>query len=276
MPHSFDSALRAFAGLLAILLLAFMAMPIIALASASSLSELWAATRDPLFAPALWLSLRTTLVTLLIVVVTGTPLAWWLATGRTRLTRVVEVLVVVPIMLPPAVVGVALLEAFGRQGLLGPALHAAGIQVPFTTAAVVAAQVLVSAPFYVESAAIAFRRVDIDLMLVARTLGASPAAAFLRVAVPVAATGLLAGAALAYARSIGEFGATLLFAGNLPGTTQTMPLAIYAALESDVRVAIAIALVLAAVAVALLFAVRIAPATLSARSLLTQQGSDSR
>lgn len=258
------------AGVLAIVMLTLVVLPLVSLALGSSPADLAAGTQDPLFWPALWLSVRTTLATLLIVVLGGTPLAWWLATGPARYTRVVEVLVLLPIVVPPAVLGVALLEAFGRQGLLGPWLSALGIQVPFTTTAVVLAQVVVSAPFFVESAAIAFRRVDVDLMLVARTLGATPSAAFLRVAIPVAATGLVAGAALAYARSIGEFGATLLFAGNLPGTTQTMPLAIYMALETDVRVALAIALVLAAIAIALLFAIRVAPAALSARALISR------
>ena len=229
--------------------------------------DLLEGVRHPLFVAALFLSARTTLLTLLIVVVCGTPLAWWLAIGPARYTRIVELMIVLPIVIPPAVLGVALLEAFGRNGLLGPALHAVGLHVPFTTGAVVLAQVVVSAPFYVESAAIAFRRVDTDLMLVARTLGASPVEAFLKVAVPVAASGLLGGAALSYARSIGEFGATLLFAGNLPGTTQTMPLAIYMALESDIRAALALSVVLVAIAVVLLFVVRVAPQGLSSRTL---------
>jgi molybdate transport system permease protein len=119
--------------------------------------------------------------------------------------------------------------------------------------------VVVSAPFYVQAAAAAFRRVDPDLLIVARTLGQSQRGAFLRVAVPIALPGMIGGAALAWARALGEFGATLLFAGNLPGTTQTMPLAIYTALESDVRVAVAMSLVLAAVSVFLLLALRLAP-----------------
>ena len=130
---------------------------------------------------------------------------------------------------------------------------------PFTTIAVVLAQVVVSAPFYIQATAAAFRRVDPDLLLVGRTLGQSPAGTFFRVAVPLALPGLISGAALSWARALGEFGATLLFAGNLTGTTQTMPLAIYMALESDVRVALALSLVLAAVSVLLLFGLRLAP-----------------
>lgn len=240
-------------------ILLLLVVPLIALALASSAADLAVGVGSPLFAPALWLSARTTAVSLALVVATGTPLAWWLATGSGRGTRVVEALVDLPIVVPPAVVGIALLETFGRSGLFGAQLGALGIQVPFTTLAVVLAQVVVSAPFYVQAAAAAFRRVEPDLLIVARTLGQSQRGAFLRVAVPIALPGLVGGAALAWARALGEFGATLLFAGNLPGTTQTMPLAIYAALESDVRVAVALSLVLAAVAVLLLLALRAAP-----------------
>ncbi|MEM7137299.1 MAG: molybdate ABC transporter permease subunit [Myxococcota bacterium] len=266
MSRGFRNAPRWIATALALALVVIVAVPVVALGVASTPADLIAGARDPLFVPALWLSARTTLVSLFIVVVTGTPLAWWIATGPRARTRIVEVFVVMPIVLPPAVLGVALLEAFGRQGLLGPLLEQLGVQIPFTSSAVVIAQVVVSAPFYVESAAIAFRRVDVDLMLVARTLGASASRAFFRVAIPVAATGLLGGAALAYARAIGEFGATLLFAGNLSGVTQTMPLAIYMALESDVRAALALSWVLGAIAIALLFAIRVAPQGLSGRT----------
>ena len=240
-------------------MLVLLVLPLLALALASSPSDLASGVRSPLFGPALWLSARTTALSLAIVVLTGTPLAWWLASTAGRGARVAEALVDLPIVIPPAVVGIALLETFGRSGLFGPILVGAGIQVPFTPLAVVLAQVVVAAPFYVQAAAAAFRRVEPDLLLVARTLGQSPRGAFLRVAAPIALPGLVGGAALAWARALGEFGATLLFAGNLPGTTQTMPLAIYMALESDVRVAVALSLVLAAVSVLLLFVLRAAP-----------------
>lgn len=243
--------------------LALLVLPLVGLLIASSPAELVAGMESPLFAPALWLSARTTVVSLGIVVLAGTPLAWWLAVGSGRVSRAVEAVVDLPIVVPPAVVGIALLETFGRSGLFGPALVGLGIQIPFTTFAVVLAQVVVSAPFYVQAAAAAFRRVDTDLLIVARTLGQTQRGAFLRVAVPIALPGLIGGAALAWARALGEFGATLLFAGNLPGTTQTMPLAIYMALESDVRVAVALSLVLAAVSVFLLLALRLAPAAVA-------------
>lgn len=237
-------------------LLALLLLPVLALGLAASPADLAAGVAHPLFAPALWLSLRTTLVSLALVVLTGTPLAWWLARSPARVARIAEVAVGLPIVLPPAVVGVGLLQAFGRRGLLGPGLSALGLGIPFTESAVVLAQVVVSAPFYVQAATAALRRVDIDLLLVARTLGASPRQAFLRVALPVALPGLLGGAGLAWARALGEFGATLLFAGSLSGRTQTMPLAIYAALQSDLRAALAIALVLGALAVVSLLGLR--------------------
>lgn len=245
--------------LVALPILFLLVVPMAALALASSPGELVEAMRDPLFLPALLLSARTTLVSLVLVVVMGTPLAWWLARSSSGMARVVEVLVDLPIVVPPAVVGIALLQTFGRRGLFGGWLESVGVQIPFTTTAVVMAQLVVSAPFFVQAAASSFRNVDADLMIVARTLGRSPAGAFLHVALPIALPGVIVGAALAWARALGEFGATLLFAGNLPGTTQTMPLAIYMALESDVRVALALALVLAVISLLLLLVLRAAP-----------------
>ncbi len=250
---------RAPALLLAAPLLLLLVLPLVALVVSSTPADVAAGAGHPLFAPALWLSLRTSVLSLLIIVIAGTPLAWWLATTPSRRARLVAVAVDLPIVIPPAVVGVALLQAFGRRGLLGPALDSIGISVPFTPAAVVLAQTVVAAPFYVQAAANAFTRVDADLLIVARTLGASPRGAFFGVAVPMAMPGLVAGASLAWARALGEFGATLLFAGNLSGQTRTVPLAIFTALESDVRVALVFSLVLAAAGVVLLAGLRFAP-----------------
>lgn len=247
------------ARLLAMPLLALVLVPVAALMLASSPADLLAGVSHPLFAPALWLSARTSLLSLAIVVLLGTPTAWWLAWRPGRPSPALEVLIDLPIVLPPAVVGIALLQTLGSAGLLGPPLASLGIQVPFTGSAVVIAQVVVSAPFFVQSAREAFRRIDPDLLIVARTLGASPWGAFRRVALPLALPGLISGAALAWARAIGEFGATLIFAGNLGGRTQTAPLAIYVALESDPRAAIALSLVLAGAAIALLLVLRVAP-----------------
>ncbi|MEY4549949.1 MAG: ABC-type molybdate transporter, permease protein, partial [Pseudomonadota bacterium] len=184
-----------------------------------------------------------------------TPLAWTLARSRSGIARAAEVLVQLPAVVPPAVAGVALLLAFGRRGLLS-ALYPPGFGISFTTGAVVLAQVFVSAPFYVQAALSAFRRVDGRLLIVARSFGAGPLRVFARIALPLAAPGLLAGALLSWARALGEFGATLMFAGNLEGRTQTLPLAIYTALEADLRAAQALSIVLVVVALGLLLGMR--------------------
>lgn len=206
---------------------------------------------------ALGLSLRTTGLTLALTLLLGTPLAWTLARSEARWTRLALVFVELPVVLPPAVLGVALLETFGRSGWLGPLLGSLGLRLPFTPAAVVLAQLLVGAPLYILAATTAFRAVDEDLLLVARTLGASPWTAWRRVALPVALPGLLSGAGLAWARALGEFGATLMFAGSLPGHTTTLPLAIYSALESDVDQARALSVLLVGVALGLLAGLRL-------------------
>ena len=175
---------------------------------------------------------------------------------RGRLVRAVETVVQLPIVIPPAVAGVAMLLAFGRRGLLHGWLYPEGSSVAFTTAAVVMAEVFVSAPFFVQAAMSAFRRIDPDLLIVARTFGASPLRVFFRIEVPLAAPGLLAGALMSWARSLGEFGATLMFAGNLRARRRRLPLAIYTALESDLRAAQALSIVLLFVAFALLLLVR--------------------
>ena len=236
-------------------MLLLLCLPLVALTTGASWAELEAGLQRPAFGAALRLSLVTSLGSLLLIMALGTPLAWWLAQGRGPTHRLIELLVNLPIVLPPAVMGLALLQTYGRQGLLG----VLELPLAFHSWGVVMAQVVVSAPFYILAAAAAFRRVDGDLLLVARSLGSSPAAAFRRIALPLALPGLVAGAALAWARALGEFGATLLFAGNLPGRTQTMPLAIYQALESDVRMAIALALVLAVLCFGLLFLLRWSP-----------------
>lgn len=241
-------------------MLLLLLIPLVALVGSTSPNDVWAGMQNPIFLPALWLSAKTSLVSLVLIVLAGTPLAWWMATATSKQRKVVTLLVDLPIVIPPAVLGIALLQTFGRQGLLGDVLESLGIQIPFSTPAVILAQVVVAAPFYIQSATAAFRRVNPDFLLVARTLGQKPAGAFLQMALPLALPGIISGAALSWARALGEFGATLLFAGNLSETTQTMPLAIYTALESDVRAAVAISLVLVAVAFVLLLGLRLIPA----------------
>lgn len=252
-----DLALRGVGTLLGAGLVMLLVVPLLVLVFRGTPAAIGTGLASPAFWPALALSLRTTVVSLAVVVLTGTPLAWWLSRAEGRLARVVGVLVDLPIVIPPPVVGVALLLTFGISGVFGRALIGLGVQIPFSTAAVILAQVVVAAPFFVQASASGFREVDRDQLLVARTLGASPSQAFFRVALPVARPSLIAGASLAWARALGEFGATLLFAGNKTAVTQTMPLAIRQALESDVEVAIMMSLVLVAAGALLLASLRL-------------------
>jgi molybdate transport system permease protein len=243
-------------GLLSALLLLLVLLPIAGLLFASSIGKLVRGLGDPLVGPAVRLTLATTIASLVTIVAGGTPLAWAIARRRGAVWRVLETVIELPVVLPPAVAGVALLLAFGRRGLLGPALATFGIGLPFSSAAVVLAQSFVAAPFYVQAAVAAFRRLDGDLTLVARTLGASWPRVFFTVAVPLSWPALAGGAALSWARALGEFGATLMFAGNQVGRTQTLPLAIYTALESDLQTAQSLSIILVAVAFGLLMAIR--------------------
>lgn len=242
----------ALGGLLAFVLLA----PLVSLVLSTSLGDL----RLALERQSVWSALQTSLVTsaasLVLTVVLGTPLAWALATRDTRMSRALELGMRLPIVLPPSVAGVALLLAFGQRGLLSGWLYPRGTSLAFTPLAVVLAQLLVSAPLYVQAATSAFRRLEPSVLLVARSLGAGPARLLTRVAVPIAAPALLAGAALTWARALGEFGATLLFAGNMEGSTQTLPLAIYTSFEGDLGVARALSSVLLALALVVLVWVR--------------------
>jgi molybdate transport system permease protein len=211
---------------------------------------------NPLVWPALRLSAMTTMLSLFITVALGTPLAWLLAGSRTRGMRAIEVTLQLPVVIPPAVAGVALLLAFGRRGALA-FLYPAGWSIPFTTTAVVMAEVFVSAPFFIQAAVNAFRELDNGMLLVAQTFGASSFRIFARIALPLAAPGLISGATMSWARALGEFGATLMFAGNMQGRTQTLPLAIYVSLESDLRAAQALSIVLMGVALCVLVLARI-------------------
>ena len=243
----------------------FLATPLLALCVGMSPGEFASGLGQPLVWPALRLSLFTTSVSLVIVVLFGTPLAWLLARRDGWLARTVETVSQLPIVMPPAVAGVALLFAFGRHGLVASWFYPRGCSVTFTTTAVIMAEVLVSAPFFLQGALSAFRGIDEKILLVSRSFGAGPYGVLFGIAIPLAAPGLLAGAAMSWARSLGEFGATLMFAGNLRGETQTLPLAIYAALESDVRTARALSLLLVVVALLVLLFVRGAMSRASGR-----------
>ncbi|MGH2532094.1 MAG: ABC transporter permease [Thermomicrobiales bacterium] len=242
----------------AIALVLFLLLPLAALVirAAQETDAISAQTRQ-ILEQALRLTFLTSLITLGIVVVFGTPLAYVLARRRFRGHRLVETLIDLPMVLPPAVAGVALLMAFGRRGIVGEPLDRIGISFGFTTAAVVMAQIFVAVPFYVRAARAGFAQVSHDLEEAAADLGASPVRVFWSVTLPLAAQSLAAGGVLCWARAVGEFGATIMFAGNFAGRTQTMSLAIYGRYEAgDLDSMIVLASVLLGVSMAFLFAVR--------------------
>jgi molybdate transport system permease protein len=239
--------------------LAFLTLPIVAIFVDSSPADLVDSLGDQGARDALWLSLRTTGAALAIIVIVGTPAAYLLATRTFRGKALVVTLVELPLVLPPAVAGVALLAAVGPKGLAGGAIDAAGIQLTLATAGVVVALTFVASPFYVRQAMAAFGSVDRTLLDASRTLGASEARGFVGVMIPTAMPGLVAGGALALGRALGEFGATLMFAGSFQGITQTVPLEIYNRLGTDFDGALALSAVLVAVSVAILLAVKLVP-----------------
>ena len=223
----------------------FVGLPVLALLIRAAQQESFADSLTSNIAlQALRLSLITSLVSMVVVVVLGTPFALLLARSDSRILKVVDSLVELPLVLPPVVAGVAMLMAFGRQGLIGPALTDLGITLPFTTVAVVFAQIFVAAPFYVRAAKLGFQSVARDYEDVSQTLGVSPWRTFWKLTLPLAAPSIIGGLALAWARAISEFGATIMFAGNLTGRTQTMPLAILSAMESDLGAALSLSVLL--------------------------------
>jgi len=232
-----------FAALIALataITLAFLLLPLAAIFLRVPPGDLIGALGHDVTRDALVVSLKTSAIAHAAVLLVGTPAAYVLARRRFRGRGALLTLVELPLVLPPAVAGIALFAAFGRAGLLGGELEAVGVQIPFTQAAVVLAVAFVESPFYFRGAIAAFEAVDGALIDAARTLGASPARVFGRVALPLAAGGLGAASALALARGLGEFGATIIFAGSLQGVTQTLPLAIYAQFEQDFDTALAI------------------------------------
>lgn len=237
--------------------IAVLLLPLLALLLRVDWAGLPGDVTSPLALQAVRLSAITTSVTLVVVITLGTPLAWLLARGTHPLLPWVRALVTVPLVLPPVVGGVALLAAWGRTGVLGaPMDQAFGVTVPFTTLAVIVAEVFVALPFYVIAVEGSMRGLDPRYDAIAATLGASPWRTFTRVVVPSVAPGMAAGAALAWARALGEFGATITFAGNFPGRTQTVPLAVFTALEQDPDAALALSVLMLAICVLVLGALR--------------------
>lgn len=235
----------------------FLLLPIVAIFLRIPVRELFAQLDNQVARDALVVSLKTSLIAHVAVLVFGTPTAYFLARRRFPGRSAVLTLIELPLVLPPAVAGIALLAAFGRFGLLGDELDALGIQIGFTQTAVVLAVAFVESPFYLRGAIAAFEGVDENLIAAARTLGAGPWRVFGRIALPLAAGGLGAASALALARGLGEFGATLIFAGSLQGVTQTLPLAIYAEFDQDFDVALAISALFILVGAAILIGLKV-------------------
>ena len=237
-------------------LLVLLLLPLIALVTKTAPAAVWRALQQESTRQAIALSLRTSTATVTLVLLFGTSLAYLLGRRRPRIAPLLEVLVDLPTVLPPAVAGLALLMAFGRRGLLGSTLGVLGIEVPFTTLAVIMAQAFVAAPYYVKTAAVGLSAVSRELEQAAALDGASTWRTFRFVMLPLAWPSLVGGAALCWARALGEFGATIIFAGNLPGTTQTMPLAVYLGFEMDLSQALTLASILLGVSFAILVLVR--------------------
>lgn len=237
--------------------IAFLVVPLLALLADAPLAAFPSILTSPTALEALRLSMITSVIATSVATVVGAPLAWLLARDVLPGTRVIRALVIVPLLLPPVVSGVALLSAFGRRGPVGGVIYdATGWQFPFSTAGVVLAGTFVAMPFLVITLEGAFRSQDREIEEAAAVDGATPRMIFLRITLPMVLPALLAGITLTWARAIGEFGATITFAGNLEGTTQTLPLAVYTALESDRDSAMALSIMLLVVAVAILVSLR--------------------
>jgi molybdate transport system permease protein len=243
--------------LLSLPMLAFLALPLLALLLRIPPMSLLDTLGEPGVHQAIGISLQTSLITVALTVIFGSPLAYLLARRSFRFKRLVEALVDLPIVLPPAVAGVALLIAFGRHGILGETLDLWGIQIAFTPLAVVLAQIFIAAPLFIRSAAIGFASVEPELEQAAGLDGASSWAVFRLVTLPLSRYALLSGVMMTWARALGEFGATIIFAGNFPGRTQTMPLAIYLGFELDMAVALTLSVIMLGLSFTTLFLVKI-------------------
>jgi molybdate transport system permease protein len=239
--------------------LAFLMLPLLALFLRVPPGTLVEQLGSAAAVDAILVSLKTSLLAHVIILGLGSPVAWVLGTRSFPGRRAAIALIELPLVLPPAVAGIALLAAFGRRGLLGGTLEGFGISLPFTQAAVIVAIVFVASPFYVRQAIAAFAALDRTLIDASRTLGAGSLRTFRRIALPLAAGALGTGSSLAFARGLGEFGATIIFAGSFRGETQTAPLAIYAQLDLDFDTAIALGALLVLVSVAVLAAVNLIP-----------------
>jgi molybdate transport system permease protein len=234
----------------------YLALPVLALFLRTTPELFSASLGDPQVASALWLSLLTSLATISVVVLLGTPFAFFHSRSRYPGKALVDTFIDLPLVLPPAVAGLGLLLLYGRTGLIGRFLDLFGITIAFSTLAVIMAQIFVASPFYIRQAKALFEQLDPAYEQTARTLGAPPLRVFLGITVPLTANGLVSGAVMSFARALGEFGATIMFAGNLPGVTQTMPLAVYGGLEGNFNIGITISILLVILSFAIMAAIR--------------------
>ncbi len=225
-------------------LLLFIFLPIVMLFLRASPGELIRSLGMEQVYLAVWVSLKTTLISLVVILLAGTPLAYWMGRHNFRWKRVVDTLIDLPTLLPPSVAGVALLMTFGRRGLLGGWLESIGLPVAFTQAAVVLAQVFIASPFYVRAASLGFAGIDTEIEHAAQLDGANPWQIFRYIILPLSRPALISGSVMSWARALGEFGATIMFAGNFPGRTQTMPTAIYLGFEVDLNIALTLSVIL--------------------------------
>lgn len=222
----------------------FISLPILALFLRLTPSDFIGSLDKTQAFQAIELSLFTSLITVGVALLFGTPVAYFISKRYSLYHRMIDVLIDLPTVLPPAVAGLALLMAFGRQGIVGNWLYPLGIRLPFTTAAVVMAQTFVAAPLYIKSATLGFNEIDCELKKAAALDGANRWQIFCHIMLPMSRTSLISGGILTWVRALGEFGATIIFAGNFPGRTQTMPLAIYLGFEIDIKVALTLSVIL--------------------------------
>ena len=238
-------------------MLTFLILPVVAVFLKVPPGELISALGSDPAREAIRVTAETITISMAAILLVGTPAAYWISTRRGAFRDVLVTLIELPLVLPPAVAGIGLLVAFGRLGLLGDEIDALGVDIAFTKAAVVLAVTFVASPFYLRTAIATFEAVDPTLPSAARTLGAGPGRVFMRVMLPLSRGGLGAGAALAFARGLGEFGATIMFAGSLQGVTQTLSLAIYEQFDVDFTVALAISALLISISALVLLSVKL-------------------
>jgi len=235
----------------------FLLLPLAALLFSTSPLDLITSLNQPFIIQAVAISLMTTFCSTLVIIILGTPVAYLLARRQVPFRRLIDTLLDLPIVLPPAVAGIALLMTFGRQGLLGPVLDELNLHIAFTPIAVMLAQTFIAAPFFIKSATIGFANIDTELEQAASLDGADGWQLFRFLTIPLAWSALLSGAVMSWARALGEFGATIIFAGNFAGRTQTMPLAIYMGFELDLNIALVLSVILMGLSFLALFIVKV-------------------